>query len=660
MIAFQNVSVNFGTQDVLEGVSFKINPRERIGIVGPNGAGKSTIFNLINGELQPERGDVVFEGKPPVIGHLHQQLYKWDESDTLLTYTLRSSKRIRDLETLIRTLEAQIVALASDSRERTQALVRLGEAQTEFEHLGGYDLEARAKEALGGLGFHTRDFARPFAEFSGGWKMRAEMVRTLVAKPDLLMLDEPSNYLDLPAVEWMQRYLKEYDGTLLIISHDRYLLRTLTTVTLEVDGRTVTRYNGGLDFYLRERVQRYETLLAAKRNQDRLRDQMQRFVDTFRYTPSKASLVQSRVKMIEKLEEITVPRQASAAGKLRLPAFHHCGAVALTVKDMGFAYDAGAPERLFRNVSFDIARGEHVALVGFNGMGKSTLSRLIAGTVPPTEGEVVLGHKIVPGYVSQEYAETIPPQRSLLNVVRNEDATLTEASGRTLLGSFGFVGDDAFKEAQALSGGEKIRLAFARIFAAKPNFLILDEPTTHLDINGRRALEEELVKYEGSLIVVSHDVEFIRAVAQTIVEITDNGVRRFIGGYDGYKAQKENGQANVQGGGQGNGNTSPPDLQTEKVAQAAVSQKDLRKQRVEEREQRLPLLRSLRRRVAAAEERIAKLEAEQNLLAAQLSESSPDADFAEISRRLAEIQTELATVNTLWEQAASELAFHES
>lgn len=236
MINFQNVSIHFGTQDVLRDVSFKINPRERVGIVGPNGAGKSTVFHLITGELSPEKGDVVFEGTKPSIGHLHQQLNKWDEADTLLSYTMRSSKKIKELEEQINTIERQI-SQTEDKQERARLLNQVGRLQTEFEHLGGYDLETRVKEALGGLGFHTSDFDRPFSEFSGGWKMRAEMVRTLVIKPDVLMLDEPSNYLDLPAVEWMQRFLKEYQGTLLLISHDRFLLRTLTNVTLEIDGQ---------------------------------------------------------------------------------------------------------------------------------------------------------------------------------------------------------------------------------------------------------------------------------------------------------------------------------------------------------------------------------------------------------------------------------------
>ena len=650
MIAFQDVAISFGTQRVLHGVTVKINAKERIGIVGPNGAGKSTFFNLLTGELSPDHGEILFEGEKPSIGYLHQQLSRWEEGDTLLSYSLRASADLKAMEEEIARLEGGIAALPAGSPERARALSRIGDLQTRFEARGGYDLDARVKKALCGLGFHPSDFDRPFAEFSGGWKMRAELVRTLAGGPDLLLLDEPSNYLDLPAVEWLQRYLREFRGTLLLVSHDRYLLRTLTTLTIEIDGETATRYNGPLDFYLRERQARYDTLLAAKRNQDRLREQYQRFVDTFRSQANKASLVQSRIKMIERMEPIAVPRQASEAGKLRLPAWHHCGTTVLSVRDAGFTYDG---ERwIFRHVSFDVGRGEHLAIVGFNGLGKTTMTRLFAGVRAPSEGEVVIGHKVVPGYMSQEFAETIPDDRSLLNVVRREDETMTEAQARQLLGAFGFSGDDAFKHAGVLSGGEKIRLAFARIYARKPNFLVLDEPTTHLDMNGRKALEEALVAYEGTVVVVSHDVEFVRRIAQNIVEVAETGVRKFVGGYDDYRERVEREAAAAA--------ASVREADAAKREANPNSREAQRRARAAERERNAPLLRSLRRRVASAEERIGALEKEQGALVESLSAGSDPAAAADASRRLAEIEKELATVNTLWEQAASELAFHEA
>ncbi|NLB68433.1 MAG: ATP-binding cassette domain-containing protein, partial [Lentisphaerae bacterium] len=433
-------------------------------------------------------------------------------------------------------------------------------------------------------------------------------------------------------------------------------------VTLEVDGQTVTRYNGGYDFYLKERTQRHEALVAARRNQDRLREQTQRFIDTFRYTPTKAAQVQSRIKMLEKMEEIVVPREATTAGKIRLPEFQHSGTTALNIKDVGFSYDGS--HWVFRNVSFQVGRGEQLALVGFNGMGKTTLSRLFSKVLDPTEGEIILGHKVVPGYVSQDISETIPPERSLINAVRMEDGTLTEATARNLLGSFGFSGDDAFKTAGVLSGGEKIRLAFARIYAAKANLLILDEPTTHLDINGRRALEEELVKYEGTVIIVSHDVEFVRTVAHNIIEVSNGNVRKFLGGYDDFLAFQNKRTApdpSLQQTSSGI-KTEPTDNSSKTVNDKKVlSRKEIRRQRAMEREKIKPLINSLKRRVAASEKRIIQLEEEQGQLVERLSlEGDDKPDFESINRRLSEIQKELESVNTLWEQAASELAFLEA
>ena len=677
MIDFRDVSIHFGTQDVLRHATFRINRGERVGIVGPNGAGKSTVFALITGEQQPDGGVIDIEGSPR-IGHLHQQLHAHSDDDTLLSYAMRAEPRLEELERTIHALEAKLAEGGDDSKRTTTSvaaksvaraapsapssasraplLAALGDAQTEYEHLGGYDLEARVKAALCGLGFHVADFQRPFADFSGGWKMRAELVRSIITEPELLLLDEPSNYLDLPAVEWMQKFLREYEGTLLLISHDRFLLRTLTDTTVEIDGCTATRYSGGLDFYLRERQTRYATLVAAKKNQDRLREQTQRFIDTFRYTPTKAAQVQSAVKRLEKMEEIVVPRQASTAGHLRLPPAERSGTTVLRLEDAGFTYDG---ERwIFRHLTFDIARGDRVAIVGYNGMGKTTLSRLLAGMRPPSEGIVDFGTKVVPGYVSQEFSEIIPPERSLLQAIRLADPSLTEAEARSLLGAFGFSGDDAFKESGVLSGGEKIRLAFARLYAQKPNLLILDEPTTHLDLNGRAALEKSLAAYEGTVVVISHDVEFIRAVGTRIVAFEDDGLRLFGGTYDDYRARKDTATSATddsapQAGGAGDDAPRP-------LPEKRLSAKELRIARAEERARIAPRRNDLKRRVEQSEARITALEEEQKALVASLESAGPGTDFAAVNRRLAEIQRDLDVVNALWEQAAAELSILES
>ena len=656
MIDFSDVSIHFGTQDVLRHASFRINRGERCGVVGPNGAGKSTVFALITGEQQPDGGTVSIEGTPR-IGHLHQQLQAHTESDTLLSYAMRAEPRLEELERRIHRLESTLAQEApADGPDRPRLLRDLGDAQTEFEHLGGYDLESRVKAALCGLGFHVADLTRPFADFSGGWKMRAELVRSIIMKPELLLLDEPSNYLDIPAVEWMQKFLREYEGTLLLISHDRFLLRTLTDTTLEVDGCTATRYSGGLDFYLRERTRRYETLIAARRNQDRIREQTQRFIDTFRYTPTKAAQVQSAVKRLEKMELVVVPKQASTAGHLRLPPPERSGTTVLRLEHAGFTYDGS--RWIFRDVSFEISRGDRLVIIGYNGMGKTTLSRILAGMRPPSEGLVDFGAKVVPGYVSQDFAEIVPPERSLLQAIRLAAPTATESDARGLLGAFGFSGDDVFKESGVLSGGEKIRLAFARLFAIRPNFLVLDEPTTHLDLNGRAALEKALAAYDGTVVVISHDVEFIRAIGTRIVAFEDDGVRLFSGSYDDYRARRDTATSANDGAvpqaGDAGGDVPRP------LPEKRLSAKELRIARAEERAKIAPRKNDLKRRIEQSEARIIALEEEQSTLVASLEAAAPGTDFASLNKRLAEIQRDLAVVNALWEQAAAELSILES
>ena len=652
MIDFSDVSIHFGTQDVLRHASFRINRGERCGVVGPNGAGKSTVFALITGEQQPDGGTVSIEGTPR-IGHLHQQLQAHTESDTLLSYAMRAEPRLEELERRIHELESTLAEDASaDSPDRARRLRDLGDAQTEFEHLGGYDLESRVKAALCGLGFRVADLTRPFADFSGGWKMRAELVRSIIMKPELLLLDEPSNYLDIPAVEWMQKFLREYEGTLLLISHDRFLLRTLTDTTVEIDGCTATRYSGGLDFYLRERTRRYETLIAARRNQDRIREQTQRFIDTFRYTPTKAAQVQSAVKRLEKMELVIVPRQASTAGHLRLPPAERSGTTVLRLEHAGFTYDGS--RWIFRDVSFEISRGDRRVIIGYNGMGKTTLSRILAGMRPPSEGLVDFGVKVVPGYVSQDFAEIVPPERSLIQAIRLAAPALTESDARGLLGAFGFSGDDVFKESGVLSGGEKIRLAFARLFAIRPNFLVLDEPTTHLDLNGRAALEKALAAYDGTVVVISHDVEFIRAIGTRIVAFEDDGVRLFTGTYDDYRARRDP-AATPSAGGAGDAPRS-----SEAPPERRLSAKELRIARAEERAKIAPRKNDLKRRIEQSEARIIALEEEQSSLVASLEAAAPGTDFAALNKRLAEIQRDLSVVNALWEQAAAELSILES
>ncbi|VGO16100.1 putative ABC transporter ATP-binding protein YheS [Pontiella desulfatans] len=636
MIDFIQVSKQFGTQDVLKSVTFRINAGERIGIVGPNGAGKSTIFGLIGHDIEADKGEIVIP-KHTRIGYLHQQLNPHAVDLNLLDYTEDSIPELKTIPVRIHELEAKMETFGPEEKER--ALKQIGNLQHDYEHLGGYEMRARAEAALCGLGFHVEEFAKPFASFSGGWQMRAELARTLIASPDLLMLDEPSNFLDLPAVEWLQKFLRAYEGTMLLISHDRYLLRSLATVTIEIAGGNATRYQGGYDYYLKEREDRIHHQLAAKKNQDREIEQIESFIRRFRAKSTKATQVQSRIKQLEKMERIDAPATLANHSKIRIGEPPHSGHEIIRLEKAGLTYDR--QRWIFRDLDLNINRGEKVGFVGYNGMGKTTLLRSLAGALQLSAGKRVLGHKVVVGYQSQDFAETMPPEKSVFHIVKEGNPAASESDVRKLLGGFGFSGDSVEKKCEVLSGGEKIRLAFARLFIDPPNFLLLDEPTTHLDVNGREALESALKAYKGALCVVSHDVTFVRNIAGHIVAIDDTGVSRFPGGYDYYLEKVEQRTA---GGQQSPGGAAASP--TPATAKPAAKGKDARKIRAQQREAEKALKK--------IENKIEKLTDEQTALSEEMM-SRRDADFAAINTRLAAIQKEIQTLESQWEQTAEEL-----
>ena len=641
MLDFQDISVHYGLQDVLSNVSFRVNKGERVGVVGPNGSGKSTLFKIILGEMSTDHGELVIE-ESPRIGSTRQNPEPDSPDETLLEYALRGVPGFHELDARMRELEQKL-----DSGDKG-VLKEYGEVQTAFEHLGGYDLETRVKVALGGLGFSVEEFSKPFASFSGGWRMRAELSRVLASHPDLLLLDEPSNYLDLPAVDWLQKFLKQYQGTLMLISHDRYLLRTLTDIIVEVDAGTCTRYEGDLDWYLRERELRYQQLVQAKANQDHHREQLQRFVDRFRAQATKAAQAQSRQKLIDKIDEarIVLPKRYSQRGRLRLADPPPSGIEMFRCEEMSFSYDG--VRNVLHDVTFNVTRGDKVAVIGYNGLGKTTLMRLIAGTRKPTAGKAILGHNVVTGYLSQEFAETIPPDVSVYKVAKaawQGGSSLTgEKNFRNQLGAFGFDENDVEKPSGVLSGGEKIRLAFLRLFLSAPNFLLLDEPTTHLDLDGRRLLQEALQNYKGTILLVSHDIDFVRAVATSVLEITHAGVRSFPGGYDYYCEKKAQ-----------MGDARPEAAPPQSAASAPPTSKELRQQRAAARAKIAPRVKELKRIVETSEKKIDELQAALDAASEELFNPKPTTDFAEANRKVRTLQFEIERYTADWEAAATEL-----
>ncbi|MCC5848381.1 MAG: ATP-binding cassette domain-containing protein [Verrucomicrobia bacterium] len=639
MIVFDNVTKIYGPQDVLRETSFTVNPGERIGVVGPNGAGKSTIFRLITGEEDIEAGEVIVPGQLS-IGYLRQQVPEEVGEIGLLSFVLSGSEDLREMEAELHRLQEQVAASPTPD-----LLDRLGHLQHEFEHRDGYGLQTRAESALSGLGFAEDRFDDVMGTFSGGWQMRAQLARTLLSRPDILLLDEPSNYLDLPAVEWLQRYLSGYEGTLMLISHDRHLLRTLAKDILEVRQAKVTRYAGGYDKYQVEREARFGQQEARYRTLSKKREEMERFITRFRAQATKAAQVQSRIKMLEKMEPLPVLENDDPAKLIRIPPPPSSGHELIRLEGVGHRY--GDDPWIFQDVDLRLEKGDRLALVGYNGMGKSTLLKILAGVMPPTTGKRVMGHNAVPGYQSQEFADTMPPEQSAYRVIRDAaKRNISEQEIRSLLGGFGFRGEDIEKSTGILSGGEKIRLAFARIFVNPPNLLILDEPTTHLDIAGREALEDALKKYQGTVCLVSHDVSFVRTVANCILAVTPAGIQRWPGGYD-YFLEKTGGLKALD---QAKDSKTAP-VGTAKDDPASASSPGLGgKERKEIQKQ----IRRLESRMSKHEAEIEKLEARQADALAEL-ERGEIKDFATHQKGLNELAGQIQAETREWVILGEEL-----
>jgi len=648
MIDFQNVSKRFGTQVVLQDASFRINTGEHAGVVGPNGTGKSTVASIIAGESSPDGGNVILPTGGS-IGFLHQQVSEAHSSTPLLMFAEGGVPALKSIEAEIYRIEA---ALASASDQERQALLtRLGDLQSAFEHAGGYDLRHRTEAALSGLGFPERDLSRRVGEFSGGWQMRAALTRALVANPDILLLDEPSNYLDLPAVEWLQRYLRDYKGTLVLISHDRYLLNTLTTVTIEVANGRTERYAGNYDHYVQERTSRYETRMAAQKNHDKKVEKAERFVERFRYKATKSAQVKSRIKMIERMDTVDVPLRITSRGTIKIPPPSRCGQEVVRLEGAGLTYDN--QRWILKDVNLRIERGEKVALVGHNGLGKTTLLRMLSGILQPSEGKRVLGHNVIQGYQSQEFTDTMDPDRTVFDTVKSVAPELREQELRGLLGGFGFSGDAIEKRVSVLSGGEKVRLAFARLLAKPPNFLLLDEPTTHLDISARETLEDALRGYEGTLCLVSHDVTFVENVATGIIAMQPPGINRFPGSYAEYRERMNRPVAAAPAAAAPS--SSPSSAAPGQAAPAVADKKELRRLRAVDRQTANEQTRELKRTISRAEKQIDIFEAEQAKIVEAMASPPPNFDFAETNRRLQLIQREIADYTRRWEIASEEL-----
>ena len=639
MIDFINICKSYGEQTLLDNVSFRINSGDRVGVVGANGAGKTTLFSIITGDLEADSGTINYP-KNLRIGCLRQNLETNDLDTPLVEYTSDALPELRAAAAELKNIE-HILAENPDNADE-KLLRKHGELQSTFEHLGGYRLKSEAEAALSGLGFNTADFTKPLKSFSGGWRMRSALARVLIARPDALLLDEPSNYLDIPAVEWLCRFLKSYSGTLLLISHDRFLLNRLTNVTLEVNKGAVTRYAGNYDYYRRERANRAAMLDAQYQNQARKKEQMQRTIDRFRAKSTKAALAKSMQKALDRMEDVETMDDLAVKGTLRLPAPPASGAEAARIENLTFGYENSNRE-IFRDLNMEITAGDKLAFVGYNGMGKTTLLKLLISKLKPQSGRVVLGHHIVPGYLAQEFADLLVMENTVYDTVKAAAApNFPQNNLPAVLGSFGFPGDNAYKPCSVLSGGEKIRLCFARIFVNPPNLLILDEPTTHLDIAGREVLQEVLQNYKGTVCLVSHDIEFVRNTATTIIAMKEFGVKKYYGNYD-YFLEKVAAE---------NATNEPAAIKVQERSDSNA--KARRQERARQRQALSAEKKAAEKLVADWESKVEKLDTRQNELLARLAEP-PGPDFSELMRESAIVQEKLDRATSEWEKAMEKL-----
>jgi ATP-binding cassette, subfamily F, member 3 len=615
MLTISQVTKSFGARTLFSNVSLQVNRGNRIGLIGPNGAGKSTLFSLILGHDSPDDGAIVLQ-KGARAGYLPQESVP------------AGKETILELALLGGSLNSGVAEIVDD---------------LDLDH----QREAKAKRILSGLAFRERDFTRPASEFSGGWISRAHLARLLVAEPDLLLLDEPTNHLDLQSVGWLQNYLREYTGAIVLVSHDRAFLNALVGKIVEFDRGKLVHYHGDYEAYLTQRAARRDQQLAAFKNQQREIAKLQTFIDRFGAKNTKAAQAQSKRKQIERMEKIEAPEPEMASVHFRFPQPARSRARVLELKQLQHAY---GELLVYRDLNLTIERGQRTVLVGPNGAGKSTLLKLLAGVLPVQRGERRLGINVELGYFSQHRAEMFDLRRTVLAEALAMVNPPGEQIVRSILGAFLFRGDDVFKPVSVLSGGEKSRLALAKLLLAPPNLLLMDEPTTHLDMRSIEALVGALRQYEGTLLFISHDVYFIRQIATSVLRVQDGEVTLFPGDYD-YYLDKSARDAAVLAGTVDSGNTN-----SESRSVGSKNGKERKRREAEERQAKYQLRQEWQSRLSEIEKTIVALERRQNELVSTLESQNDGDSGAAASLELKQVADELAQLLPEWERLAAQSA----
>ncbi|QRR01939.1 ABC-F family ATP-binding cassette domain-containing protein [Dyadobacter sandarakinus] len=529
MIAITNLSYFLGDRALYDTASLHIKPKQKIGLIGLNGTGKSTLLRMINGEFQPDGGSISKSGDC-TIGFLNQDLLSYQTDDTILSVAMQAFGRQNELQ-------VQMDKILHDMEHNyTDALVdRLAKVQDEFEALDGYSVQSKAEAILEGLGFSTDDLHKPLRQFSGGWRMRVMLAKLLLQKPSLLMLDEPTNHLDLPSIQWVEKYVQSYENAVIVVSHDRQFLDNTIDTTVEVSGGKLNYYAGNYSFYLEEKSLRNDIQRGAYENQQAKIRQTERFIERFKAKATKARQVQSRVKALDRMDVVDEVLDENAKVHFRFQFTTQPGRHVFQLEDASKAY---GNKVILDHTNISMERGDKIALIGANGRGKSTVLRIVAGT-EGIEGKRRLGHNVSFTFYAQHQLESLNVQHNLIEELKYANPEKSETELRTVLGCFLFTGDDVFKKIKVLSGGEKSRVALAKVLLSQANFLLLDEPTNHLDMQSVNILIQALQQYEGSYIVVSHDRYFVENIANKIWYIEDHQIKEYPGTYEEYETWVE-------------------------------------------------------------------------------------------------------------------------
>jgi len=532
MVSLENIALSFGGQRIFDDLNWFIRSGARVGLIGPNGAGKTTLLRMLSGEMKPDGGSLSF-GSEMTIGYLQQEILETeDEIETVRDHVLQTFGKVQSLEAAAERIVERLKDSDLDEEDTDRLIRRLDEIHVALHTHDAHLLESRAETVLHGLGFSNEDIDRPVGTFSGGWRMRMALARLLLKRPDLLLLDEPTNHLDIESIDWLEQFLSDFNGAVILVSHDRYFLDRIVTSIAEIAYGRISEYTGNYERYEQEKEERLAILRASYENQQREIRRTELFIKRFRAKASKARQVQSRIKALERMERIPEPEPSTATIRFSFPTGTQPSRVALGLSDFSKSYDTG-DERIVvfdRARALTIERGDKIALVGKNGAGKSTLARMLGGT-EPFDGERTLGQRVDIGFFAQNQSEALDPNDTVLEAMQRAAYGWDEARIRGLLGAFLLSGDDVLKRTRVLSGGEKSRLALALTLATPANLLILDEPTNHLDIRSRAALIDALREFPGTFVVISHDRHFVDRVANRVWYVADGQVRVFHGTY---------------------------------------------------------------------------------------------------------------------------------